>query len=136
MYATAVGDVPRGFYELRHQDCQVHYPHFVRGLLVDRPWMESHRDEYMEMWSVPRYWLYGGPVDTRIDAEELNNTVWNWARVNNLEWFPSEVVCIPPERLINWPADRSFRWDWVWEPERPSRVARSWGGRGYEWRWV
>lgn len=130
-----LGELPRGFIRSGSGpglQCEDTSPAYVRGILLpttsynalsfDQRFQLRQQDVY------PRWRLYGGPFSLRYVAEQWDEYLHFWGFNSGQTWVSHQVVCIVPDYILQWPADKSVRWDWVYEKSYPTVASRKWDG--------
>ena len=136
---------PRNFYQMAPTNapswsCDDTTGAFVRGVLVPTPEHDAMSVEQklglMQLDFFPRWRLYGGPFALRQDAEQWDDYLPFWGFKNDLTWVSHGTRCIVPDWVFKWPADKSVKWEWVWETGKPAavqKVPNKNGGYDYVW---
>lgn len=137
---------PRNFYQMAPTPggfvCDDVKGAFVLGILVPTPEynaMGIHKQvELMQLGPLPRWRLYGGPFFLKGDADDWDFYLNFWGFNNNLTWVSHGTRCIVPDHVFKWPADKSVKWEWVWETQRPAAVQKTWNQMKdqYDYTWV
>ena len=135
---------PRGFYQADGGfECEDTTGAFVRGILTPTSEYDAmpfeKRLELMQLGVFPRWRLYGGPFFLKQDAEQWDDYLFFWGFQHGLTWVSHGTRCIVPDHVFKWPADKSVKWEWVWETQKPAAVQKSaWNpSKGqYDYTWA
>lgn len=134
---------PRGFYQADGGfECDVTNAAFTRGILLPTQQYDAmsieQRLKLMELEVFPRWRLYGGPFFLKQDADQWDDFMFFWGFQHGTTWVSHGTRCIVPDYVFKWPADKSVKWEWVWETERPAAVQKIWNpNKGkYDYVWA